>query len=136
MTAGEFPDAEQLVVYWLSHNPTVTGAVGTRVYTATPSNVTRPFVRVSRVGGPPTDDVEDGPMIQIDCWADQADQAKAMDVCRAVVGAVPSFAGKQPVSGAWVVGPHVVNGPIWSQDDMTDEPRYWVEIRFNTYVEG
>ena len=136
MTADEFPDAEQLVVYWLQHNTAVTGVVAGRVYTASPPNVTRPFVRVSRVGGSPTSKDEDAPRIQIDCWADEAGQATAMDVCRAVVSAVPAFVGKQASSGSWVIGPYVRNGPVWSQDQLTGEPRYWVEIGFNTYREG
>jgi Protein of unknown function (DUF3168) len=137
MTAGQFPDAEALVVaYLLRNGSAVSTAVGGRVYTQIPETATLPLIRVTRVGGPPTSDEEDAPRIQIEAWADAGAQSAAMDVIRAVVAAVPAFAGKQPTSDSWVVAPYVTNGPVASEDVPTGQERYWTEIGFNTYVEG
>lgn len=134
MTAGQFPDAEALVVTWLTGTSAVNTLIGGRVYTKIPPNATLPLIRVARTGGPPTSDEEDAPHIQIESWAADGAQSTAMDITRAVVAAVPRFCGK--VNGSWVVGPYVINGPVQSEDQPTGEERYWTEIAFNTYPEG
>lgn len=137
MTAGQFPDAEALVVgYLLRTGSAVRTAVNGRVYTQIPEDAALPLIRITRVGGPPTSDEEDAPRIQIEAWADAGAQSTAMDVIRAVVAAVPAFAGKQSnATSSWVVGPYVSNGPVASEDAPTGQERYWTEIAFNTYPE-
>lgn len=129
-----FPDAEALVIDWLLAETAVTALVGTRIYTSIPESSPYPLIRVTRVGGPPTSDDEDAPLVQVDAWADEAQQDEAADVSRQVVDAVPNLDGQRP-SGSWVKGPHVVNGPYYAQDEGTHKPRYLVEIMFWTYPE-
>lgn len=133
MTAGQFPDAEALVITWLKTTAVNTSVSG-RIYTKIPPDATLPLVRVTRTGGPPTSDMEDAPHIQIESWATDGAQSTAMDITRAVVAAVPHFAGRWS-NADWVVGPYVINGPVQSEDQPTGEERYWTEIAFNTYPE-
>lgn len=88
MTLALLPDAVALAINCLLACDDVTDIVGDRVSTQSPSDVSSPWVRVTRVGGaisPTAPQRIDYPNIQIDCFAPPDDgDLGAMTLARTV----------------------------------------------------
>lgn len=101
MTVTLLPNVEAIVVAYLKSRTEVTALVAaTRIGTRTPPTTTTPWVRVSRIGGPPAVHSRplwlDSPLVQIDAYGssdanDSQGEARALaETCRAVLAELPT----------------------------------------------
>lgn len=125
------PNVEELVVTWLTPILTAANSVSTRL----PAEPNWPAVTVQRVAGGPSQDWEDSPLVQIDCWgALETSDTGEMD---AYLLGQTVIAHRGTLLRAWtltdgntyqVTGVDVSSGPNRATDPDTGRPRYIVDL--------
>ena len=126
-----FPDAELLVVTYLRAG---LGALSTATYpaltdvtvgTKLPTDRSKPFVRVGRVGGV-REGLFDQPRILLESWATTAEAAAAnCDVVRDLMWRIPGVRSTFNVSNVVEA-----SGPVNLTDPETGTPRYLLTVAF------
>lgn len=128
MPEGLLPDAEVLMIDFLSDHPALTAILGDRVGTSLDSGL--PAIRVTRLGRAATQTWEDVPELQLECWAETQDDASVL--ARTVVSVLPDIPGNHP-EGA-VRGWEQTLGPLWAPDlTESDLARYLIGVTLLTY---
>lgn len=124
MALRTLPDAELVLIEFLSSQPDVGALLGApgRVGSYLPG--VRPYVQVNRVGGAPELE-EDRPQLQVSAWADSDTQAS--EIARTIVAVLPE------ILSPTVRGQGVTLGPFSQPDE--DNQRYILTLELLIYPE-
>lgn len=122
MTTTVYPDAERLVIAYLS--PIAGVLVATRVPRPRPNR----WVQVRRSGGTITKFVQDQPRIDLFAWG--ADEADSHDLCMTVRAAIHALAGTVMLGVACYRVEEFL-GPNRADDLETGAARMWMTVQLN-----
>lgn len=120
------PDAVAVVVGYLRPALAAAGEP-VPVVSRVPSDRSKKFVRVQRVGGLQQTVVSDRPRLDIHAWADtESGAADLVALVRGLLGAMPGVRGGVPVYRVTEVG-----GPQWLPDSESSSPRYAIAVEIH-----
>lgn len=124
------PSPIPLLVSFFTARPEITALAGDRIGSRLPGEP-GPAVRITRVGGTPSQAWQDDPRIQVEAWgASDQDEATADLLARTLLA---SLADLPRAMGRRVSALQVTVGPLWSPDPTSGRARYLFDVQLNTH---